>query len=96
MISRTLLSPDELTARLPSGWSHSDGFLQRTFEFPDFGDAWGWMNEVAEIAHQLDHHPNWSNVYNKVDVSLQTHDAGGVTALDMLFAERVNELNSTP
>lgn len=96
MTARTLLPADDLEARTPDGWTPADGFLRRTFTFPDFAAAWAWMNEVAEIAEALDHHPDWSNVYNRVDVALQTHDAGGVTELDLVFAERVNALSSTP
>ncbi len=95
MTGRTLLPVDELASRTPAGWTAADGFLRRSFAFSDFASAWGWMNEVARIAEELDHHPDWSNVYNRVDVALQTHDAGGVTELDLVFAERVNALSSS-
>ena len=58
----------------------------RTFKFADFNAAFGFMTRVALMADKLDHHPEWSNVYNRVEVTLTTHDAGGVTALDLQMA----------
>ncbi len=66
--------------------------IRRIFEFKDFNDAWGFMSRMALIAEQMDHHPEWFNVYNKVDVLLATHDAGGVTELDIKMAAKMNEL----
>ena len=56
--------------------------ITRHFEFPNFNAAWGFMSRVALVAEQLNHHPEWFNVYNRVEVTLATHDAGGVTELD--------------
>lgn len=61
--------------------------IQRTFSFKDFNTAFGFMTRVAIKAETLDHHPEWFNVYNRVDVTLTTHDADGVTALDVALAE---------
>lgn len=74
-------------ARL-SGWSAAQGrdAIVKSYRFPDFSAAWGFMSRVALKAEQLDHHPEWSNVYGKVDVLLATHDADGVTDLDVELA----------
>ena len=71
------------------GWAVADGrdALVKTFKFKDFNAAFGWMTRVALKADKLDHHPEWSNVYNKVEVLLATHDADGVTALDVELAK---------
>jgi len=60
--------------------------IQRTFRFSDFTAAFGFMTRMALMAEKLDHHPEWFNVYNRVDVTLTTHDAGGVTELDVTLA----------
>jgi 4a-hydroxytetrahydrobiopterin dehydratase len=78
----------EALTRLP-GWQASPGdrdTIQRTFRFKDFNAAFGFMTRVAIKAETLDHHPEWFNVYNRVDVTLTTHDADGVTALDVELA----------
>ena len=75
------------------GWQAADGrdALVKSFRFADFNAAWGWMGRVALLAEKLDHHPEWSNVYNRVEVLLTTHDAGGVTALDLQMARFMDE-----
>ncbi len=75
-------------ARL-AGWSAASGrdAIQKTFQFDDFNAAFGWMTRVALMADKLDHHPEWFNVYSRVEVTLATHDAGGVTDLDVQLAE---------
>jgi 4a-hydroxytetrahydrobiopterin dehydratase len=72
-----------------SGWAPAEGrdAIVKTFKFADFNAAFGWMTRVALAAEKLDHHPEWSNVYSKVEVLLATHDAGGVTALDVELAK---------
>jgi 4a-hydroxytetrahydrobiopterin dehydratase len=70
-------------------WKPVDGerdAIQRTFRFSDFTAAFGFMTRMAIMAEKLDHHPEWFNVYNRVDVTLTTHDAGGVTELDVTLA----------
>ncbi|CCW35110.1 pterin-4-alpha-carbinolamine dehydratase [Chthonomonas calidirosea] len=76
-------------AELPE-WRYQDDKLQRTFKFTDFSQAWGFMSRVALMAEKMDHHPDWSNVYNTVNVALSTHDAGGVTELDLQLARHMN------
>jgi 4a-hydroxytetrahydrobiopterin dehydratase len=71
------------------GWRAVDGrdAITKTFAFKDFNQAFGFMSRVALMAEKLDHHPEWSNVYKTVEVTLATHDAGGVTALDVKLAQ---------
>ncbi|MEP6968226.1 MAG: 4a-hydroxytetrahydrobiopterin dehydratase [Pseudomonadota bacterium] len=70
-------------------WSATEGrdAITRTFRFKDFNAAFGWMTRVAVAAEKLDHHPEWFNVYNRVEVTLATHDADGVTDLDVTLAK---------
>jgi 4a-hydroxytetrahydrobiopterin dehydratase len=76
-----------------SGWSAADGrdAITKSYKFKDFNEAFGFMTRVALAAEKLDHHPEWSNVYNRVDVTLATHDAGGVTALDVALARMMDQ-----
>jgi len=60
--------------------------IQRSFAFADFNEAFAFMTRVALLAEKMDHHPEWSNIYNKLDVTLSTHDAGGVTEKDIAMA----------
>ena len=82
-------------ARLP-GWSETPGrdAITKKFVFPDFNTAFGFMTRAALVAEKLDHHPEWSNVYKTVDVVLSTHDAGGVTELDIKLAEAMDRIAS--
>jgi len=72
-----------------SGWKmvETRSALQKSFKFSNFNAAFGFMTRVALMAEKMDHHPEWFNVYNRVDVVLSTHDAGGVTELDFKLAE---------
>lgn len=90
------LSEAEIQAKLENlpGWSLQDGKLHRQFQFGSFVEAFGWMSSVALVAESMGHHPEWSNVYNRVRVDLTTHDAGGITELDFTLAQRMNELAS--
>jgi 4a-hydroxytetrahydrobiopterin dehydratase len=72
------------------GWSLDAGKLYREFVFADFSHAFGFMSRVALAAEAADHHPEWSNVYNRVRVHLTTHDAGGITDKDFALAARMN------
>jgi 4a-hydroxytetrahydrobiopterin dehydratase len=74
-------------AGLP-GWAAAEGrdAITKTFRFEDFNAAFGWMTRIALAAEKLDHHPEWFNVYSRVEVLLATHDAGGVTELDVKLA----------
>ncbi|WP_262492928.1 4a-hydroxytetrahydrobiopterin dehydratase [Microscilla marina] len=74
-------------------WKEENNKLKRTFEFKNFVEAFGFMSSVALIAEKMDHHPNWSNVYNKVEIELTTHDAGNtVTDKDKKLAALIDEL----
>jgi 4a-hydroxytetrahydrobiopterin dehydratase len=75
------------------GWAAPPGrdAMARSYRFKDFSTAFGFMTRVALAAERLDHHPEWTNVYNRVDVVLVTHSAGGVTALDVEFARIIDE-----
>src|ERR1700736_2148185 len=77
-----------------SGWSEVPGreAIAKTFTFKDFNEAFGFMSRVALVAEKRDHHPEWKNVYRTVDVVLATHDAGGVTALDIDLAKAMNAI----
>jgi 4a-hydroxytetrahydrobiopterin dehydratase len=85
------LSEEDLRSALDSlgAWRIEAGKLHRTWQFADFVEAWGFMSEAALIVQQMDHHPEWSNVYRTVVVDLVTHDAGGITARDVELARRL-------
>jgi 4a-hydroxytetrahydrobiopterin dehydratase len=74
------------------GWSEVSGrdAIARKFVFKDFNEAFGFMSRIALVAEKMDHHPEWSNVYKTVEVTLSTHDAGGVTELDIKLAETMD------
>lgn len=76
-------------------WDAKRDALSRTFVFADFSTAFGWMTRVAMLAEKLDHHPEWSNVYRKVHVTLTTHDVGGLTELDVKLAQAMAEFADT-
>jgi 4a-hydroxytetrahydrobiopterin dehydratase len=78
-------------AELP-GWDLSDSKLHREIKFGDFVEAFGFMARVALLAEAANHHPEWSNVYNRVEVYLTTHDAGGITERDFRLAAQINQL----
>lgn len=84
-----------LAARLPH-WQPVAGrdAIKRTFVFKDFSEAFAFMTRVALAAEQLNHHPEWSNVWNRVEVTLSTHDAGGLTELDLKLAEAMDRFAS--
>ncbi len=74
-------------------WIEQDNSLKASFEFEDFKEAFGFMTRVAEVAEQKNHHPSWSNVYNKVDIELSTHEAGNVvTQKDYDLAEAIDRI----
>ena len=84
---------DALLAECP-GWTlRADGLaIERTFRFADFAEAFGFMARVAIHAEKADHHPEWFNVYNRVDVTLTTHDAGGLSARDAAMARALDAM----
>lgn len=67
--------------------------IRREFRFRDFSEAWGFMARVALLAEKLDHHPEWSNVWNRVEIVLSTHDAGGLSARDVALAQAIDALS---
>jgi 4a-hydroxytetrahydrobiopterin dehydratase len=75
-----------------SGWTVRNEKLHREYEFPDFVHAFGFMATAAIAIEAMEHHPEWSNVWNRVVVDLTTHDAGGITAKDILLAGKLEEL----
>lgn len=97
---RTLLDPMSLElalAELP-GWRRLPDrpAIARSLRFRNFREAFGFMTRLALVAESLDHHPEWSNVYNRVELVLTTHDAGGVTELDLKLARAVREILASP
>ncbi|OWY58615.1 4a-hydroxytetrahydrobiopterin dehydratase [cyanobacterium TDX16] len=88
----SLLSDDELARWLDEhpSWAVVDGKLHREVRLGSFVEAFGLMAQVALVAEKLDHHPEWSNVYSKVVIDLTTHDAGGLTGLDLQLAAAVD------
>lgn len=86
------LSGNELdeTIRTLSGWELKDGKLQKSFKFSNFIEAFGFMTRIALEAEKINHHPEWSNVYDTVKVRLSTHDAGGITDYDIKLANIID------
>lgn len=95
MPSRTILGPADLQQALGSlpHWTSPDGkSLVRHLAFEDFAAAFAFMTAVAAVAEELDHHPDWSNAWNRVSIRLSTHDRGGVTGFDVELARHVDRL----
>jgi len=94
MIAR--LTDDERKAGLAElkDWQHVEGrdAIRRAFKFKNFSEAWGFMNRVALLAETQDHHPEWSNVYNRVEILLSTHDCDGLSARDLKLARSIDQL----
>jgi 4a-hydroxytetrahydrobiopterin dehydratase len=92
---KTLTETERAAAKsaLPE-WAVADGrdAITRELTFADFNAAWGFMSRVALLAEAADHHPEWSNVYSTVRITLSTHDAGGLTALDAKLAEGIDKI----
>jgi len=95
-MSRAKLTPDARKAALENlpGWGDVSGrdAIARKYVFKDFNAAFGFMTRVALVAEKMDHHPEWFNVYKTVEVTLSTHDAGGVTELDIKLAQTMERL----
>lgn len=90
--SNSKLSPADIKQKLTelTHWSLHHDKLFRRFVFTDFVEAFGFMSRVALLAETADHHPEWSNVYNRVEIYLTTHDAGGITQKDFDLAQRIS------
>jgi len=97
MVAR--LTADERQQALATldGWKLADGreAIVRSFSFAGFVDAFGFMAKVALTAEKMDHHPEWTNVYNRVDITLSSHDAGGLTARDVELAAAIDRIAKT-
>ena len=91
-----LLDADARSDALSSleGWLVVDGrdAITKSFAFADFSEAWAFMTRVAMLAEQQDHHPEWFNVWNRVDITLSTHDCGGLSAKDIRLAQTIEKL----
>jgi 4a-hydroxytetrahydrobiopterin dehydratase len=79
---------EQALQKLPD-WEHEDDGIVKAFEFDDFKQAWEFMRKVADAAEAMNHHPEWTNVYNKVLIRLSTHDAGGLTQKDFELAHKI-------
>ena len=92
----TLLGENEIAdwIKANSAWRIEDEKLMLSLKFENFSMAWGFMSRVALLAEQQDHHPEWVNVYNRVDIALVTHDAGGITTKDLDLASAITRLLS--
>jgi len=85
---------DALATLQPKGWQLVEGrdAITKRFVFADFNEAFGWMARVAMVAEKMGHHPEWFNVYKTVDVTLTTHDVGGLSSLDLAFALQLERM----
>ncbi|MBP8670829.1 MAG: 4a-hydroxytetrahydrobiopterin dehydratase [Sphingobium sp.] len=87
---------DTLLRTLPDWqWDEQRDAIRRTFAFADFVEAFAFMTRVALLAEKADHHPEWSNIYNSVDVLLTTHDAGGLSMRDIALAQSIDAISDT-
>lgn len=88
------LSEEQIEALTAMGWARVAGreAIHKIYSFPDFVTAFGWMTRAAILAEKQNHHPEWSNVYNKVEVTLTSHDVGGLTMRDLRLAEAFDAL----
>jgi 4a-hydroxytetrahydrobiopterin dehydratase len=93
-MARPVLAEGELARALEAlpGWSVAGGKLHREYRFADFNAAFGFMTRVALEAERMNHHPEWSNVWNRVVIDLVTHDSGGITASDLALARKMEAL----
>jgi 4a-hydroxytetrahydrobiopterin dehydratase len=93
-MARQRLSDQEIASALETlpGWSQTAGKLHREYQFPSFSLAFGFMAAAAPGIEKRDHHPEWSNVYNRITVDLTTHDAGGITSHDVELAKILEDL----
>lgn len=92
------LTEEEINKALKEleGWtlSNEGNAISKSFKFKNFSQAWAFMSRAALLAEKMNHHPEWFNVYNRVDVTLTTHDAGGVTDLDLKMARRMQNFQA--
>lgn len=93
--AQALEAYETLQQQSQAKWQLQEDSLQTQWKFKDFVQAMAFMNAVAEVAERMNHHPEWTNVYNRVNVRLTTHDAGGLTHLDFELARAMDSLAST-
>lgn len=88
------LSEEEISNHLETleGWTYSDNAIHTSFEFENFKEAFTLMTRIAFEAEAQQHHPEWSNIYNELEISLSTHDAGGVTEKDVKLAKTIEKI----
>lgn len=89
----TKLTLEDIQQRLQTrinDWSLRDGKLYRSIQFPDFATAFGFMTQIAFVAERMDHHPEWLNIYSRVDIWLTTHEVNGISEKDFALAARIN------
>jgi 4a-hydroxytetrahydrobiopterin dehydratase len=88
------LPQDEIQRQVAglAGWKVANGKVNKTFEFDDFVEAFGFMTRVAMEAEKMNHHPEWFNVYNRVTIDLVTHDAGGISNYDIKLAKTIDKI----
>jgi 4a-hydroxytetrahydrobiopterin dehydratase len=94
MVAKLDLAERAAALRELSGWREAKGrdAIERSFTFRDFTEAWGFMARVALLAEKQNHHPEWFNVWNRVDITLSTHDAGGLSQRDVKLAKAIDAL----
>jgi 4a-hydroxytetrahydrobiopterin dehydratase len=94
MVAKLEASERAAALRELSRWRETKGrdAIERSFKFRNFAEAWGFMSQVALLAEKQDHHPEWSNVWNRVDITLSTHDAGGLSQRDVTLAKAIDAL----
>lgn len=93
LIPRLIDAEIALALETLPGWNRDGDHLVRAYKFTDFANAFAFMTRVALLAEKADHHPEWSNIYNRVDVLLTTHDAGGLSARDVGLAKAIDALS---
>jgi 4a-hydroxytetrahydrobiopterin dehydratase len=96
MIAKLTAEERAAALRELTGWKEVEGrdAIQRSFKFKNFNEAWGFMNRVALLAEKADHHPEWFNVYNRVDILLTTHDCNGLSQRDVALARQISGIRN--
>lgn len=97
MIERLDDKTIENALRALPGWARAGNrhALEKSFKFKNFGQAWAFMSRIALLAEKMDHHPEWFNVYNRVDITLTTHDADGISERDIKMAEKIEKFTAS-
>lgn len=91
------LSEQEIKSGLANinGWQFTKGSIEKSFSFSTFIEAFGFMAKAALVAEKMNHHPDWRNVYNRVEIRLNTHDVGGITEQDFELAAQIDKLSKS-